>query len=1110
MKLTEIDIDRFRIWRNLLLRLNPSGLNVIYGPNEAGKTTLMKFIRSVFYGFEPLSTEPAWHRPDEEQPWRGAIRCEHAGRTWRVHRRAEMENRGLLRISGGPEDLDRDAAMDSLLTGTSESLYTDIFAVGVRELQQLATLGTHQVSEYIYGLSMGPQGRQILDAIASVKQRRQEMYRDQGAAGKLHDLFERYSRLSTTRKNVGQARDKHARLTRRRRELTSEIQELQDRESSISNELHGLRFLQSAWKPWKRSRDYQAELQKLPLITSDPTAALAQLTACEKDIQESTARREKLADQATQLKSQAERLQLDPAFEKERFAIQSLVDQSDWLRQIDEQIRQAEERSAELRRELNHQMTQLGPGWTVERLNSVDTSPESHHRLLQSARVYQTALQRRGKLRKWNRSLSRKSQQELVELNQDLDALGMSAVEAIQLEQSRMQELENLGRLRLQEERLALKIQTVRRVMSRVDSDETIPEWVDKAVNAMWWIGTALFLFGIVTFALGGDARRSLGGSLAAAAFGFAGMMWWGVRNGLRNHFDRKTGIQLDDLTDEARQADRELRGIQERIQRMAIAGQALRPRPVVNDEDPSSTAELVERIGECSRRITEFESLIRRQDRALLRRQRLKILRERFRNAQAAVNTARQEWCRLLTQIGLDETVNAKEAFDGWQKIQIVRETHMQWRNSAPEAEGLRRMFEGMRQRVEQLGQRVSPIKKLNYSRPLEVLTAWQQQLKTQDRDRTERERLLQESEARSRDAVHTQHQCEAAELRRSAVLARSGVSSREELVQQQEAVARRKQLDVQLQKAFEELNDVTAAETELAIVEDDLLRFDPPNARETILLLDMELTDVEEKLNRNHEELGSLKQEIRLLEGSRDSHADYFRKAQLATDIYRATEEWFALRIEQDAVAQIRRQFEQENISGTLVTASVYMHRMTSGRYHRIWAPLGEDFLCIDDEFNQTFRVEQLSGGTREQLFLAIRFALVREFARRGVELPIVMDDLFVNFDQERTDAAVDCLIELAAEGQQVLFFTCHEHLAHQFRNKKIEPLWLPGHKVAVDLNKPEAETEGQEGRIDPGKPGLGSGGRHALGQIVANSDDLLDDAVESSVGENETASA
>jgi uncharacterized protein YhaN len=920
MKLTEIDIDRFRIWRNLLLRLDPAGLNVIYGPNEAGKTTLMKFVRSVLYGFEPLSTEPAWHRPDEEQPWRGAIRCEHGGRTWRVHRRAELNGRGRLRLSGAPEGLDKEQAMQHLLSGTSENLYADIFAVGVRELQQLATLGTDQVSEYIYGLSMGPQGRQILDATAAVKERRFRVLRDQGAAGTLPELFDRYAKLAGNRRNIGEARDRHARLTRRRRELTDEIQKLQIREGAITSELRGRRFLQSAWKPWKRSQDLQEELQKLPLVHSNPGEALKQLQACDKDIQDCTARREKLNEQAAQLKAQAERLQMDAAFEKERYAIQSLVEQAEWLRQIDEQIRQSEDRAAELKRELNHQMAQLGPGWTIERLNAIDTSPNAHHRLLQSARTFQTALQRRAKLRRWNRSLSHKSQQELVELNAELDPLGMTVMEAIQGEQSRMQELENLGRLRLQEERLALKIQTVRRVMSRVETDEGIPAWVDKAVNAMWWVGTALFLFGILTFALGSDARRSLGGALAAAAFGFAGMMWWSVRNGLRNHFDRQTGIRLDDLTEEARQADRELRNIQDRIRRMAVSMHAPVPSVESGTESRSSTAELVERIGECSRRITDLERLMRQQDRALLRRARLKILRERFRSSQQAVVQERQEWCRLLAQMGMDETVDVRRAFDWWQKIQEVRELHTQWRNAAPEVEGLRRMFEGMRLRVEQLGQRLGAGKKLNFSRPLEVLTAWQQQLKTHERDRAERDRLTSESETRARDAVHAQHQLEAAELRRSAVLARSAVSSRDELLQQQEWENRRKQLDGQLKKALDELNDVAAAEKELAIVEEDLVRFDPVRTRESLQLLDTELAEVEEQLNRHHEELGSLKQEIRLLESSRDSHADYFRKAHLATDIYRSAEEWFALRIEQDAVLQMRREFEQENISGTL----------------------------------------------------------------------------------------------------------------------------------------------------------------------------------------------
>ncbi|MEJ7594308.1 MAG: AAA family ATPase [Planctomycetaceae bacterium] len=1085
MKLTEIDIDRFRIWRNLLLRLDPKGLNVIYGPNEAGKTTLMRFIRSTLYGYEPLSTEPAFHRPDAEQPWRGAVRCEHGGRTWRIHRRAELAGRGRLRISGGQEGIEKDAALDNILSGTTEDVYADIFAVGVRELQQLATLGTNQVAEYIYGLSLGPQGRQILDSLADVKERRASMFAEDNRSGQIPELFDKYASLSGSRRNSGLARDKHAKLTRRRRELVQEIEELQERESSISNELRGLRFLQNCHKPWKRIKDLKEELFRLQVAPTNPTEALKLLTAAEKDLQESSNRRDKLNEQAAQLRSQAERLQTDQSFDKERYAIQSLVDQSDWLRQIEEQIRNAEDRSSELRRELNHQMTQLGTDWSVERLNSIDTSPAAHHRLLEAARRYQDVLQRSGKLRRMLRSMTRRSQKELVELNSQLDFVGVPVSEAIEIEHSQLQELENLGRLRLQEEQLALKIQTVRRVIDRVDTDESIPAWVDKTITTMGWIGAALCLFGIATFSLGGEPRRALGGALAAAAFGFAGIMWWGVRNGLRNNFDAKVGIKLDDIADEARQADRQLRLLQERIGRMALADR-FAGREDNAENWKSSTAEMVDRIGDCSARIADLEVLQRKQTRAAARRMRLKLLRDRYKSAQQNVNEHRQEWCRVLTSLGMDETVRVEQAFDWWRRIQEVREMLTQWRNSAPEVEGLRRMFEAMRVRVEQLGTRLTSARKLNFTRPLEVLTSWQQELKTHDRDRTEKSRLLADSETRQRDALHAQHQVEAAELRRSAVFARSGVSSREELTKQQESETRRVQLESQLKKANEELIDVSSAETELAIVEDDLVRFDAFKARETIQLRTSELADVEQRLNKNHEELGSLKQEIRLLESSRDSHAEFFKKNRVATEIYRATEDWFALQIEYDAVVQIRRRFEQENISGTLVTASDYMHRMTSGRYHRIWAPLGEDFLCIDDEYGQTFRVEQLSGGTREQLFLAIRFALVREFAKRGVELPLVMDDLFVNFDQERTEAAADCLLEVAREGQQVLFFTCHEHIAQLFQQKQIEPLWLPGHKVAYDAMKPEQETSqsGDAHRIE---------GRN----IVSDSDELLDDS-------------
>ena len=145
-----------------------------------------------------------------------------------------------------------------------------------------------------------------------------------------------------------------------------------------------------------------------------------------------------------------------------------------------------------------------------------------------------------------------------------------------------------------------------------------------------------------------------------------------------------------------------------------------------------------------------------------------------------------------------------------------------------------------------------------------------------------------------------------------------------------------------------------------------------------------------------------------------------------------------------------RIRSDYETHRQPETLGEASRYLAKLTNNRYRRIWTPLADDVLLVDTADGETLSVDVLSRGTREQLFLSVRLALVAMFARRGVNLPMVLDDVLVNFDQLRTEAAVDTLLEFAEDDQQVLLFTCHLHLAHLFESRGVEPIWLPGHNL------------------------------------------------------------
>jgi hypothetical protein len=102
------------------------------------------------------------------------------------------------------------------------------------------------------------------------------------------------------------------------------------------------------------------------------------------------------------------------------------------------------------------------------------------------------------------------------------------------------------------------------------------------------------------------------------------------------------------------------------------------------------------------------------------------------------------------------------------------------------------------------------------------------------------------------------------------------------------------------------------------------------------------------------------------------------------------------------------------------------------------------------VDDSSGRPLPIEVLSHGTREQLFLSLRLALVGLFARRGIALPLVLDDVLVNFDASRAKAAIEMLHEFSKRGHQILMLTCHEHIAGFCKSQELDVRRLPDHRT------------------------------------------------------------
>jgi uncharacterized protein YhaN len=242
------------------------------------------------------------------------------------------------------------------------------------------------------------------------------------------------------------------------------------------------------------------------------------------------------------------------------------------------------------------------------------------------------------------------------------------------------------------------------------------------------------------------------------------------------------------------------------------------------------------------------------------------------------------------------------------------------------------------------------------------------------------------------------------------------------------------------------EELASVAAEEPELAVVEEDLAAYDAVEHAECIRALELELSDLSRDVQRAYEEWGSVKQALAKLADDDRGTALRIEGSRLEAEIVSQLEAWLAEHVVARALDAVKSQFERTHQPAVLASASEFLRRFTRGRYQRIWSPLGRCRLVVDDRWDDSWDLDELSGGAREQLFLALRLALVDDDTRRGVELPLILDDVLVNFDRPRTEAAVDTLQVVAAGGRQILFLTCHEHVADAFRRIGVVPLELP----------------------------------------------------------------
>src|ERR671927_332966 len=129
MRIKSIEIDGFGVWNGLSLEELSDHATVIYGPNEAGKTTLMQFVRAVLYGFTP-ERRKRYLPPLNGGQAGGGLKVANEFCWFTIERRDEAaaDEHGFVQITDDRGEPREATQLETLLAGVDEPTYNNVFA----------------------------------------------------------------------------------------------------------------------------------------------------------------------------------------------------------------------------------------------------------------------------------------------------------------------------------------------------------------------------------------------------------------------------------------------------------------------------------------------------------------------------------------------------------------------------------------------------------------------------------------------------------------------------------------------------------------------------------------------------------------------------------------------------------------------------------------------------------------------------------------------------------------------------------------------------------------------------------------------------------------------
>ncbi|MDI4644950.1 AAA family ATPase [Cohnella hashimotonis] len=1108
MYIEELHIDGFGPLAGVRLRFDAQAI-VIWGPNEAGKSTLLRFMRSMLYGFATRAQLPERGEPvgGGRHGGRLVLRDER-GRQRILERYADAPQRKgapvatLREAEGGERRLTQAEVERLLLGGVSEQLFRQLYAVSLDELHELRSLKGDEIGNFLYHAGMAG-GAALTAAGKRLRAEMDRLYRPKGSIQEMGELLARIreleSRLRQGRQGLGayqEALERLAALNDRAAELERALPQLRAKAAEAQGALDGREW-------WLRASSLRAEEEAIAeALTAEMRSAEPLPAEAAAEWRQLSERKASAGDAARQAAAERGRLEaeyaglswderlVDRAGELAAMDVRgdALEARRGELAGLESDIRLAEEAAAAA-------LLRLGPGWREADAEAVAAlgereearvigerlAEEERRRELLAAeaqrlrrqlaafdqeaerRIGQAAGSRRGVYRfkpdtrdgllhAWHRlddalQAAEAARRECAWAASAAEAAGLGAQAAA----AHVLVAENDHEVNMRADRGGGR-RTAGSGRGRGRSNRrnnASRPGISYAAVLLLAAGAAAALIAAL---VSRDGRFAYAALAAALAIGSCTAAWaWrrptgaasgaGLDPAAANALLRRLAAAREAERRTRSQAGDALRQLLAQREAEAEAAASLDPEAAAFDEsegasEAGAAGELrlrlrdevygeLDRLGEAE---AEQGRLAERQARREALARELAGAESELAETVEALRAVRADWSAWLAARRLPAQLQPAALPELGQLAEQALQQLRQRARLAARADALRAERDAFRAAVAALLAACPPAAHSGGDAALAVKLLHREAREQLDiaaaaRGLEERLRQAAAAEAAAMSALET------AEAAASAVIRAAGADSEDAYALRLEADGRRRIL--RRERAEAELRlSAGRGEAELQSLLDLLEAHDEgklamlaEEAREAVSSCEAERAEVLDARGRLSEQLERLRREA-------ETEETAFELEEQQAELERLAERYTLLAATAELIRRTRVTFEEERQPAVLRQASAYFAELTEGRYTRIAVPGDTPDLLAETEDRRIVGSAFLSRGTQEQLYLSLRLALAGA-ASREQALPLLLDDLFVHYDEARLKRCVNVLNQLA-ENRQVLLFTCHRHVA------------------------------------------------------------------------------